>query len=83
MELKKLVYIKKKFISVSARKLKCPAWLDSATFQLSWTQLGKFQLELITLYSIAKQLGVSNFEQGLFIKRKGKIPKIPRLIKKG
>ena len=24
-----------------------PAWLDSATFQLSWTQLGKFQLELI------------------------------------
>ena len=38
----------KKISSVSARKLKCLAQLDSETFKLGSTQQGNFQLELIT-----------------------------------
>ena len=38
---------------VSARKIKYPAWLDSARYLLGLAQLGKFQLELNSnIYSI-------------------------------
>ena len=54
IQLEKLVKIRKKKMelkkisSVSARKLKCLAQLDSETFKLGSTQQGNFQLELIT-----------------------------------
>jgi hypothetical protein len=49
LELRNL-YIKKKSSSVSARKLKCPAQLDSGWKLFSSAQLRKFQLKLITKY---------------------------------